>query len=127
MFGEIYGNIVRNLKSYKNKTIDIEKLLLFSHDNDNNVNFIRAVHYNLFESVIDKLCSDGKLLPRGKVHKGNSIHSKFDVKDNVINKEKDNKTILEISKLNLKNLDYYFRNQEKYKTHKKYLQIVLLQ
>ncbi|PRR80967.1 Wadjet anti-phage system protein JetD domain-containing protein [Clostridium vincentii] len=121
MFEEIYKNIVKNLKGYKNKTIDIETLLAFSHDNDNRVNFIRAIHYNLFEDIIVKLCRDGKLKSRGKVAKGHRIHSKFNVIDNVNNKEKDNKIILEISKLNLKNLDYYFKNQEEYKNHKKYL------
>lgn len=124
MVKEIYESILKNLKGYKNKTIDIERLLSFSDDNDNKVNYIRAVHYNLFENVIEKLCSDGKLSARGKVHKGNKIHFKFDVIDNISIKEKDNKIILEISKLNLKNLDYYFRNQGKYKIHKKYLQIL---
>lgn len=124
MFEEIHKNIVKNLKNYKNKTIDIEKLLSFSCDKDNDVNYIRVVHYNLVENVIIKLCNEGKLQSRGKVQKGHSIHSKFDVVDNINNKQKDNKAILEISKLNLKNLDYYFRNQEKYKKHKKYLQIL---
>ncbi|MBU3160066.1 DUF2220 domain-containing protein [Clostridium frigoris] len=124
MFEEIYGSIVKNLKGYKNKTIDIERLLLFSDDKDNKVNYIRATHYNLFENVIEKLCSDEKLKPRGKVHKGDKIHFKFDVIDNIRSNENDNKIILEISKLNLKNLNYYFRNQEKYKIHKKYLQIL---
>ncbi|MGH4122228.1 MAG: Wadjet anti-phage system protein JetD domain-containing protein [Clostridium sp.] len=124
MFEEIYKNIVKKLVSYKNKTIDIEKLLSFSYDNGNQVNYIRAAQYNLFESVIEKLCIEGKLKPRGKVQKGLRIHSKFEVIDNISNKEKDNKTILEISKLNLKNLDYYFKNQEKYKKHKKYIQVL---
>lgn len=124
MFEEIYKNIVKKLLSYKNKTIDIEKLLSFSYDNANQVNYIRAAQYNSFESVIEKLCIEGKLKPRGKVQKGLRIHSKFDVIDNIFSKEKDNKTILEISKLNLKNLDYYFKNQEKYKKHKKYIQVL---
>ncbi|MBU3188973.1 DUF2220 domain-containing protein [Clostridium bowmanii] len=122
MFEEIYKNIIKNLKSYKNKTIDIEKLLFFSHDNESKVNYIRVSQYKLFENVISKLCIDSKLKSRGKVKKGNRIHCKFDVIDNISNKETDNKIILEISKLNLKNLDYYFRNQDKYKKHKKYLQ-----
>lgn len=124
MFEEVYKNIVKKLVSYKNKTIDIEKLLSFSYDNGNQVNYIRAAQYNLFEGVIEKLCIEGKLKPRGKVQKGLKIHSKFDVIDNISNKEKDNKTILEISKLNLKNLDYYFKNQEKYQKHKKYIQVL---
>jgi len=124
MLEEIYKNIIKKLVSYKNKTIDIEKLLSFSYDNGNQVNYIRAAQYKLFESVIEKLCIEGKLKSRGKVQKGLRIHSKYDVIDNISNKEKDNKTILEISKLNLKNLDYYFRNQEKYKKHKKYIQVL---
>jgi hypothetical protein len=123
MFEEIYKNIVINLKNHKNKTIDTEKLLSYSNDNVNQVNYIKAVKYNLFESIITKLCVDGKLQPRGKIQKGQRIHCKFDVVDNINNKQNDNKAILEISKLNLKNLDYYFKNQEKYKAHKKYLQI----
>ena len=122
MFEEIYKNIIKNLKTYKNKTIDIEKLLFFSHDNESQVNYIRVAHYNLFEKVIGRLCVEGKLKFRGKVQKGHRIHSKFDVIDNIINKETDNNIILDISKLNLKNLDYYFRNQDKYKKHRKYLQ-----
>ena len=124
MFEEIYKSIIKKLVSYKNKTINIEKLLSFSYDNDNQVNYIKAAQYNLFESVIEKLCIEGKLKPRGKVQKGLRIHSKYDVIDNISNMEKDNKTILEISKLNLKNLDYYFKNQEKYKKHKKYIQVL---
>lgn len=122
MFEDIYKNIAKNLKKYKNKTINIEKLLSFSGDNDNGVNYIKAVYYSRFESVIEQLCIDNKLKSRGKIEKGHRIHSNFNVIDNISNKEKDNKTILEISKLKFKNLDYYFKNQEQYKNHKKYLQ-----
>lgn len=132
MFEQIYNNIVKNLKSYKNKNIKVEDvkthkntkikdLISFSGNDKNEVNKIRTSKYHEFEDAIIKLCSDGKLIASGKIPKGHRLNSIYKVKDNINNKEKDNKTIIEISRLNLKNLHYYLANQDEYKRHKKYL------
>jgi len=121
MIQDIYTSIANKLKNYKNKTIDIRKLLLLSADTEKDINYIKAFYYIEFENAIEKLCTDGKLKPKGRIKKGDKIHSSFYVTANIKNNKNDNKTILEISKLNLKSLDYYLKNQEIYRRHRKYI------
>lgn len=121
MSANIYESIIDKLKFYKNKTINTNKLLLFSADTEKDINYIKAFEFDEFENTVEKLCTDGILKPKGKIKKGERIYSNFYVTGNIKDSTSDNKCILEISKLNLKNLEYYIKNQDMYRKHQKYI------
>lgn len=117
----IYESIMNKIKGYKNKTINIDKLVLLSADTEKDINYIKAFEFDEFENTVKKLCEDDILKPKGRIKKGERIHSNFYVTGNIKERVNDNKYILEISKLNLKSLNYYIKNQDMYRKHKKYL------
>lgn len=117
----IYKSILKNLDNYKNKTIDVQRLIKFSAETENFISQIKIFYYNNFEEVISKLCDEKILYPKGKIKKGDNMYCRYEIAKNIKVNNYDHETTFEISKLRLPNLDYYIKNQKEYKKHKQYL------